>query len=55
MCKEMVGGCWFLMVVTEERNVEVLGSWTMLHTCLGNREGEKDGGVLVLLFFTLNV
>lgn len=55
MCKEMVGGCWLLMVVTEERNVEVLGSWAMLRTCLGNREGEKDEGVLALLYFTLNV
>lgn len=55
MCKETVGGCWLLMVVTEERNVEVLGSWAMLRTCLGNREGEKDEGVLALLYFTLNV
>lgn len=40
--RETVGGCWFLMVVTEKRNMEVQGSWTILGTCLGNGEKEKD-------------
>lgn len=40
--RETVRGCWFLMVVTEKRNMEVQGSWTILGTCLGNGEKEKD-------------
>lgn len=44
------------MVMPERRNLEFLGSWTMLGTWLGDGEREKDGqGVLAVLTFTLTV
>lgn len=49
MGRGTVGVCWFLMVVTEKRNMEVLGSWTMLGTCLENREREKHGQAVVAI------